>query len=72
MPVRTWGFDPGSGGVRIPEPVKIETEKRLREYADEHFAGRFTRLDIRFKGQFCYVDAYTEPELSENWPPPRP
>ena len=70
MPVRTWGFDPGSGGVRIPEPVKIETEKRLREYADEHFAGRFSRLDIRFKGQFCYVDAYTEPELSENWPPP--
>ncbi len=28
-------------------------------------------LDIRFRGQFCYVDAYTEPQpLTPNWPPP--
>jgi len=27
-------------------------------------------LDIRFRGQFCYIDAYTEPKTSENWPPP--
>src|SRR5690242_3256867 len=65
-----WGFDPGSGGVKIPEAVKAHTEQRLREYAATHLAGRFTRLDIRFKGQFCYIDAYTEPDLAENWPPP--
>jgi hypothetical protein len=27
-------------------------------------------LDIRFRGQFCYIDAYTEPEpLTPSWPP---
>lgn len=66
---RQWVFDPDSGGVRITEAVKQRTEERLRRYAAEHFAGRYTRLDIRFRGQFCYVDAYTEPQLSPNWPP---
>ena len=33
-------------------------------------SGAFTRLDIRFRGQFCYVDAYREPELRPDWPPP--
>ncbi len=69
-PRRQWVFAPDSGGVRIPEPVKRRTEARLRRYAEEHFAGRYTRLDIRFRGQFCYVDAYTEPEpLTPTWPP---
>jgi hypothetical protein len=70
MSRHTWVFDPGSGGVKIPKAVKVHTEQRLREYAAEHLAGRFTRLEIRFKGQFCYIDAYTEPAVPENWPPP--
>jgi hypothetical protein len=29
------------------------------------------RLDIRFRGQFCYIDVYTEPERPDpDWPPP--
>lgn len=66
-----WVFDPDSGGTRIPDAVKRRIEGRIRRYAAEHFAGRYTRLEIRFRGQFCYVDAYTEPEpLGPNWPPP--
>jgi hypothetical protein len=66
-----WVFAPDSGGVRIPEPVKRRTEARLRRDAEQHFAGRYTGLEIRFRGQFCYVDAYTEPEpLGPGWPPP--
>ncbi len=65
-----WVFSPHSGGVRIPEPVQRRTEARLCRYAEEHFAGRYTRLAIRFRGQFCYIDAYTEPEEpGPNWPP---
>lgn len=68
---RQWIFDPDRGGVRIPEPVQRRTEEHIRRYAEQHFAGRYTRLDIRFRGQFCYIDAYQEPEpLSPNWPPP--
>src|SRR3972149_3979581 len=68
---KRWVFEPDRGGVRIPEAVQRHTEQRIRGYAEEHFAGRYTRLDIRFRGQFCYIDAYTEPEPpGPNWPPP--
>jgi hypothetical protein len=65
-----WVRDPDAGGVKIPDTVKRRTEQRIRDYAEEHFAGRYTRLDVRFRGQFCYVDAYTEPVLTPGWPPP--
>ena len=65
-----WVFAPDSGGMRIPNTVKHRTEARLHRYAEEHFAARYTRLDIRFRGQFCYVDAYQEPDPpGPNWPP---
>jgi hypothetical protein len=70
MARKQWMFDPDSGGVKIPEAVKRRTEERIRRYAEAHFAGRYTRLDIRFRGQFCYIDAYTEPQLLDGWPPP--
>jgi hypothetical protein len=71
MSRRQWVFDPDSGGVKIPEAVKYRTEDRIRRYAEANFAGRYTRLDVRFRGKFCYIDAYTEPEpLGPNWPPP--
>ena len=68
--MRQWVFDPDSGGVRIPEAVKQRTTNRIERFAAEHFAGRYERLEIRFRGQFCYIDAYTEPVLlGDNWPP---
>jgi len=72
MPARgQWVFDPVSGGVRVPDAVKLRNEARIRRVVEERFAGRLTRLDVRFRGQFCYVDAYTEPEpLTPGWPPP--
>ena len=68
---KTWVFSPDSGGKKIPDPVKRRTEARLLRHAEEHFAGWYTRLEIRFRGQFCYIDAYTEPApLRPGWPPP--
>jgi len=55
--------------VKIPNAVKVRTEARIRRCAEEHFAGRYTRLEIRFRGQFCYIDAYTEPVVTPGWPP---
>ena len=70
-----WVFSPNTGGKRIPEPVQRRTEARLVRYAEEHFAGCYTRLAIRFRAQFCYVDAYTAPEvpneLPADWPESR-
>ncbi len=69
MAQKQWVFDPDSGGKKIPDPVKRRTEARIRAYAEAHFAGQYTRLDIRFRSQFCYIDAYTEPVMREGWPP---
>jgi hypothetical protein len=70
MTRKQWVFDPDSGGKKVPEAVRQRMEARLRRYAEEQFAGLYTRLEIRFRGQFCYVDAYTEPEpLTPGWPP---
>lgn len=66
-----WVFAPDSGGVKIPEAVKLRTTALIERFAAENYAGRYTRLEIRFRGQFCYIDAYTEPELpGDNWPLP--
>lgn len=68
---RQWVFSPGSGGRPVSEAVKRRTEERLQHCAEQHFAGRYTRLEIRFRGQFCYIDAYTEPAPpGPDWPPP--
>jgi hypothetical protein len=65
-----WVFHPDAGGEKIPETVKRDVEKRIYRAAEEQFKGRYNRLEIRFRGQFCYIDAYTEPQISGNWPPP--
>ena len=59
--MRMWVYDPHSGGAKIPSAVRQRTEQRIRAYADAHYAGTFARLDIRFRGALCYIDAYTEP-----------
>lgn len=56
-----WVYDPHSGGVKIPSAVKDRTEQRVRSYAASRYAGKFTRLEIRFRGALCYIDAFVEP-----------
>jgi len=67
---KQWVYDPGSGGVKIPPKVQAAVERRIRQVAEERFQGCYTRLEIRFRSQFCYIDAYTEPVVSDTWPPP--
>jgi hypothetical protein len=65
-----WVYDPHSGGVKIPERVQQRTRQRILVYAEQHYAGKYTRLDVRFRGQFCYIDVYTEPHVPPDFPPP--
>jgi hypothetical protein len=57
----TWVHDPDSGDRSIPPAVRQETERRIRAHAQKHYAGRYSRLDIRFRGSLCYIDAFVEP-----------
>lgn len=67
MSKRVWTFDPHSGGQKIPDKIKDNIRKRIEDFAAEHYAGKYTRLDIRFRGQFCYIDAYTEPLFTDDF-----
>jgi len=69
MTPKQWMFNPNSGGVKIPPTVQADVEKRSRAIAEKEFKGKYTRLDLRFKNQFCYMDAYTEPVVQKDWPP---
>lgn len=62
MPRGVWVYDPHTGGMKIPAQVQEQTAKRIRAYAEKHYAGKFIRLDIRFRGALCYVDAFVEPD----------
>jgi len=55
-------MDPHSGGNKIPEAVRRDTATRVERHAAARYAGLYTRLDIRFRGALCYLDAYLEPE----------
>jgi len=35
----------------------------LLDYAAKHYSGKFTRIDVRFHGALCYIDAYLEPDV---------
>jgi hypothetical protein len=63
-----WVREPDSGGVKIPKTVQERIKQRILKYAEAHYAGNYTRLDIRFHNQFCYIDAYTEPHVALDFP----
>lgn len=69
MTAKQWRFDPSSGGLKIPPSVQADVEKHIHAIAEKEFKGKYTRLEIRFRNQFCYIDAYTEPVLRTGWPP---
>jgi len=57
----TWVYDPDSGGVTIPKRLRPTIEARIEKYAEENLAGHYTRMSVRFRSKFCYIDAYIEP-----------
>lgn len=63
MPRKVWTFSPQSGGQKIPPRVQKEVRERLRDYAQERYGDikGLIQIDVRYKGQFCYIDAYDEP-----------
>ncbi len=65
-----WVYNPHTGGKAIPPEVKSRTEQRIREYGAMRHAGKFIRIDVRFRGALCYIDACTEPDIPADAKPP--
>ena len=53
-----WYYNPHTGGTRISPKVQEETRTKLLSLAKESDFKNLVRLEIRFKGALCYVDAY--------------
>jgi hypothetical protein len=58
---KIWTYDPHSGGVEIPVQLQVQTRERILRHAAKHYRGKFARIEVRFRGALCYIDAYTEP-----------
>ena len=62
-----WVYDPHSGGISVPQSMQDVIRKRIIKHADNNYSGKFTRIDVIFRGKFCYIDAYTEPFLGKEF-----
>ncbi|WP_084480146.1 hypothetical protein [Methylomicrobium lacus] len=67
--MRRWVSDPHSGGLKIPKNIQEHIKRRILVYAEANYSGKYTRLDIRFRSQFCYIDAYVEPYVADDFHP---
>ncbi len=58
--MKVWCLDPHSGGIKIPP----ETYSKIVAQASAHEVKQVWypqfKLKLRFRGQFCYLDAYEE------------
>lgn len=62
-----WVMNPHTGGVPLTPSAKAEAERRLRAHGERCYAGKYRRLDIRFRGALCYISAVTaESDLPMN------
>jgi hypothetical protein len=69
MPTKMWANDPQSGGIRVPQKIQPRIRQRILDHAEKHHAGKYNRIDLRFRGQFCYIDAYIEPYVPGDYDP---
>ena len=63
-----WYYNPHTGGKKIPPIVQERIRRRILAHAGANYKGRYTRLDIRFRGSLCYIDAYTDPGVPSGAP----
>jgi hypothetical protein len=60
--MKQWSFDPHHGGEPISLPLRNHLQQRLDRHAAMKYSGLYTRIELRFRGPLCYMEAYREPE----------
>ena len=58
MSNKVWTFDPHSGGKPVSVQLRAAIAARLEAHGAKHYAGKYTRLEVRFRGALCYIEAY--------------
>lgn len=67
-----WVYNPHSGGCRIPKHKQEPIRQRILKHAEAHYGGKYTRIEVRFRGKHCYIDAYVEPDVPKSRKGPFP
>jgi hypothetical protein len=67
MSKKVWMFNPQAGGAAIPKSIQPQVTRRILEHAEQHYAGRYNRIEVRYRGQFCYINAYLEPWVPDDF-----
>ena len=57
--MRMWVYSPHSGGKKPKADVQDRIRARILKHAAKKYAGKYDRIDVRFRGALCYIDAYT-------------
>ena len=58
--MRTWVYNPHAGGKKAPPHIQDSIRSRILNHAAKHYAGKYDRIEVRFHGALCYVEAYVE------------
>ena len=66
MPIKV--RKPGTSSKGIPPGLEASTERRIIENAAKNHPGKFTRIEVRFRAAFCYIDVFTEADGDSNMP----
>lgn len=56
----SWHYNPHADGKAISPQAQIRVRSRIIAYAAKTYSGRYDRLDVRFRGALCYIDAHLE------------
>lgn len=59
--VPVWTYNRYTGAKGLAPELKVRIERRILTHAEKHYAGKFAKIDVRFRGALCYIDVYTEP-----------
>jgi hypothetical protein len=65
---KVWMLSPHTGGKTVSPAVQDIVRQRILAHAERNYAGKYARIDVRFKGALCYVDAYEEPSVGKKHP----
>jgi hypothetical protein len=59
---KIWVFNPHRGGAAISLSLRTDLQRRIDKHAAANYAEMYTRIELRFRGPLCYMEAYREPE----------
>lgn len=59
-----WYYNPQTGGTKISERMYDDIRSRILRHGKKLYPKNISTLNVKIKGQFCYVDAH-EPGFKE-------